>query len=307
MKITNFLLAASLGIFAMACNESQFPGYTKTEEGLYYQFHHDVDSGVAPVKGDYVTLDIIYKNQNDSIFMNSMEDNQQLVFPFPGVEAPGDIYSGISLMTPGDSASFVLSADSFFTHTAKQEMPPFITPGEMITLTVMLREVTSAADMQKKQLEAMKMEQEMSMVRAGEEKAIIEEYMTANNLKGVTQPSGLVYIETKKGTGTQAAAGSNVKVNYTGRMMDGKVFDTSLEKVAQESGVYNPQRPYEPFSFTLGQGQVIMGWDEGLTLMKEGGKATLIVPSLLGYGPQGYGPIEANSILIFDVELIDVE
>ena len=97
----------------------------------------------------------------------------------------------------------------------------------------------------------------------------------------------------KEGTGKQPTASSVVKVHYTGKLVDGKVFDSSVQRG-------------EPIEFPLNQ--VILGWTEGLQLMKEGGKATLYIPSKLGYGEQGVpGMIPANSTLIFDVELIEVK
>lgn len=119
-------------------------------------------------------------------------------------------------------------------------------------------------------------------------------FLTENAKKsGVqTTASGLQYKVTKQGTGKQPAASSVVTVHYTGKLLDGKVFDSSVERG-------------EPIEFPLNQ--VIPGWTEGLQLMKEGGKATLYIPSQLAYGEQGVpGTIPANSTLVFDVELIKV-
>jgi FKBP-type peptidyl-prolyl cis-trans isomerase len=107
--------------------------------------------------------------------------------------------------------------------------------------------------------------------------------------------SGLEYIELEAGTGVQAEAGKTVDVHYTGKLQDGKVFDSSHAR-----GV--------PISFRLGVGQVIKGWDEGIALMKVGGKAQLIIPPDLGYGASGAGGvIPPNATLVFDVELVEVK
>ncbi|UIP25205.1 FKBP-type peptidyl-prolyl cis-trans isomerase [Acinetobacter towneri] len=122
-----------------------------------------------------------------------------------------------------------------------------------------------------------------------------DSFLTENGKKaGVqTTASGLQYQVIKEGTGKQPTASSVVKVHYTGKLVDGKVFDSSVQRG-------------EPIEFPLNQ--VITGWTEGLQLMKEGGKATLYIPSQLGYGEQGVpGMIPANSTLIFDVELIEVK
>jgi peptidylprolyl isomerase len=109
-----------------------------------------------------------------------------------------------------------------------------------------------------------------------------------------TTPSGLQYIVIEEGTGDKPEKGKKVKVHYTGKLEDGTVFDSSVKR-----GV--------PIEFTLGVGQVIKGWDEGIADMKESGKRQLIIPPDLGYGPNGYPPvIPPNSTLIFDVELVEV-
>ncbi len=108
--------------------------------------------------------------------------------------------------------------------------------------------------------------------------------------------SGLYYIETEAGIGVQAVAGDTVHVHYEGRLLSGYKFDSS----------WDDGTPYE---FTLGKGEVIQGWDEAIALMKEGGRAKLIIPSELAYGASGSGSgvIQPYSTLIFYVELVDVE
>ena len=107
--------------------------------------------------------------------------------------------------------------------------------------------------------------------------------------------SGLEYIEVEAGTGAQAVAGKVVRVHYTGKFPDGKVFDSSIPRG-------------EPIEFPLGAGRVIKGWDEGIALMKVGGKAQLVIPPHLGYGERGAGGvIPPNATLVFDVELVEVK
>jgi FKBP-type peptidyl-prolyl cis-trans isomerase len=103
--------------------------------------------------------------------------------------------------------------------------------------------------------------------------------------------SGLKYQDVKVGTGAVAKDGDTVSVQYTGYLLDGTVFDSSLK-----TGT--------PFSFQLGGHQVIQGWDQGVAGMKEGGQRKLIIPSDLAYGPGGQGPIPPNATLVFDVELL---
>jgi peptidylprolyl isomerase len=113
-------------------------------------------------------------------------------------------------------------------------------------------------------------------------------------MEQIVTPSGLKYIDEVVGTGESPTKGKPVKVHYTGRLTDGKKFDSSVDRG-------------DPFVFSIGVGQVIKGWDEGVMSMKVGGKRQLIIPPDLGYGARGAGgAIPPNAELIFDVELLGV-
>lgn len=113
--------------------------------------------------------------------------------------------------------------------------------------------------------------------------------------KTITTKSGLSYKILKAGTGAAAKSGDTVVVHYTGKLTDGKKFDSSLDR-------------NKPFTFPLGAGRVIKGWDEGIAGMKVGEKRVLTIPAKLGYGARGAGNvIPPNAVLVFDVELLKIQ
>ncbi len=114
--------------------------------------------------------------------------------------------------------------------------------------------------------------------------------------EGVKTPDGLVYWDIRVGNGETAKEGSHVRVHYTGWLTTGKKFDSSVD-----AG--------KPFDFTIGNGEVIKGWEEGVAGMRVGGKRQLRIPPALGYGAEGTpgGPIPPNATLIFDIQLLGVQ
>ncbi|TSD64186.1 peptidylprolyl isomerase [Inquilinus sp. KBS0705] len=203
------------------------------------------------------------------------------------------------MLANNDSAIVKVPVDSVFKgHEA--EMPPFFKKGGFIDFTLKIVKVQSLTEAIAERNEA------LAKLKANEGIAA-DAYIKSHNLAPVTTASGLKYIVKVAGTKPKPQPGDTVYVNYTGRTLAGKVFDTSIEADAKAAGVYNPDRPYEPLTFAVGTQRVIAGWDEGLMLLNEGSKATFIVPSALAYGEQGSGPdIGPNATLLFDLELVKV-
>ncbi len=116
----------------------------------------------------------------------------------------------------------------------------------------------------------------------------------AATTEATTTASGLQYIDMAVGGGATAEAGKNVVVHYTGYLTNGFKIDSSVDRDAA-------------YEFPLGVSRVVKGWDQGIAGMKVGGKRKLIIPPALGYGASDYGPIPGNSVLVFDIELLDVK
>jgi FKBP-type peptidyl-prolyl cis-trans isomerase len=132
-----------------------------------------------------------------------------------------------------------------------------------------------------------------------EEQKSIQEFLARNNITTPPTESGLYYLEKTVGEGLQPVDSDTVSINYIASYLNGVVFDTNIEEVAQDNGIYNPTRDYVPYVFVKGSLSTIEGVNEGVGYMKEGGEAILIIPSKLAYND--YTP------LVFYVELLEVK
>ncbi len=294
MKKNIYLLVlAIVAISLSSC--SKYRGYDKTENGLYYKFYSQSEDAQKPQMGDVLTLTLVYKTDKDSI----LEDSRLKPYPFMLIlresQYKGDIYDGLSMMHLGDSVSFILRADSFYMATAGfPELPAFVTPDMMLYFDCKLAEIKPRAQFEKEMAEMQKKYAEEMEVNKDAEPELIKKYVTDNNIKAKPTASGLYYVEVTKGTGAQAANGMSCTMHYKGSLLDGRVFDSSEGK--------------EPFTFKLGEGQVIKGWDEGVAKMKVGGKAKFVIPSTIAYGEKGAGQqIPPYAPLVFEVELLDAK
>lgn len=287
-KIAFYALSSALCTLFFACNDAApIPGFDKSPGGLIYKIHETNSQARKVQAGDIITLNLIYKNSDDSIIFNT-NDRGGMQLRVDSAIYAGDISEGFLMLHEGDSATFITSADSFFQKIVMAELPPFVKPGTNLTFELRVTEVKSLEELR---AEADKMAAEM----AEKEKENILQYVAENAITTEPKPSGLYYIETKKGKGAKAEPGKTVRVHYTGTLLDGTKFDSSVDR-------------NEPFEFTLGQGMVIKGWDEAISYMQVGGTAKLIIPSFLGYGEQQRGPlITPFSTLVFEVELIEVK
>ncbi len=132
--------------------------------------------------------------------------------------------------------------------------------------------------------------------KATDEK-LLQEFFTKKHITPSKTPLGVYYTISKEGTGNKILAGETVSLNYTGRLLDGTVFDSNTDPAFHHT---------DPLIFEVGKGLVIKGYDKGVQLLKRGAVATLYIPSGLAYGERTKPQIPANSILVFDVEVLDV-
>ena len=135
---------------------------------------------------------------------------------------------------------------------------------------------------------------------------LIQDYVEENNLDAIVHSSGLHLVRTKVGEGDSAINGQILTVDYVGRFLDGTVFDTSIDSVAEAEGVFDETKTYEPLVFKLGARNVIAGWDIAFRYFAEGSEGILLVPSYLAYGTSGRGSIPPNTVLLFEVKLLSI-
>ncbi|TAG56860.1 MAG: peptidylprolyl isomerase [Cytophagales bacterium] len=264
--------------------------YETTPTGLKYLFYEDKEGEKAKLD-DLLMLNfemIAKNNGKDTVLKNTWKDGQPVPIVVQKSTFKGSLEEGLMMLSAGDSASFQVNADSIFMKTFGAMRPPFIDSASAITFNMKVIKIQSREDYSKEQQKIM--EEKTSSQKVIDDK-LIQDYIAQNNLTAQSTGSGLFYVISKPGKGPNAVPGKMVSVNYTGMLLDGTVFDSSTGRA--------------PIEFQLGMGQVIPGWDEGLALLNTGAQAKLIIPSRLGYGPmQMSEKIPANSILIFDVELV---
>ncbi len=286
MKNLKILIACLL--FASFAQAQKAVKYSKSKTtGLSYVMHKS-NKGPKLKLDDVVTLNLKYITSKDSLVFDSWKMGKPIQLKIAKSSFKGDLMDGLTLLTVGDSASFLINADSLFTKTFAAPRPAFIDSSSYLTFTVKVISTTTEAALKAEELKA---EKENAM----KENEMIAKYIAEKQITPSKSSSGLMYIISEPGTGEQAQAGKTVKVHYTGRLLDGTKFDSSLDR-------------NDPIEFKLGQGMVIKGWDEGIALLKVGGKALLIIPSNLAYGSRGAGGvIPPFSPLTFEVELVSVQ
>jgi FKBP-type peptidyl-prolyl cis-trans isomerase len=245
---------------------------------------------------DIITFHVIQKTAKDSILFSSYTAGSPVQVR---VQPEGDLMDVFPLLAEKDSALVKISTDSIFKNNEAQR-PPFLPKGSFISCLIKIERVQSLD-------EAISERKAMMDGLAAKETADMNKYIADKGLSLTTTASGLKYRITSPSIKRKPVAGDSVQVNYTGRTVEGKVFDSSIEADAKAGGLVQPGRTYEPIAFRVGQGMVIPGWDEGLLLLGEGAKATFVIPSKLAYGERGAGEdIKPFNTLIFDVQLVKV-
>jgi FKBP-type peptidyl-prolyl cis-trans isomerase FkpA len=302
------ILGLSAIVFS-ACGQKDF---VTTETGLEYAKVR-TGSGERPNDGEFLMMHVAYYDANENKMFASADRGGAL--PLNYIDSVftnnGSLEESFKLCEKGDSLILKIPAKTIFAESFKRPLPDSIQAESIITVYLGVENIFTQEEFQTYKAEQAQKAREKAEAASKEQvildTKIIEDYLTENGIEALATEEGLRYVITQEGTGEKPANGNTVVVNYTGKLIDGTMFDSSVEEDAKAGGVYSEGRDYnKPFEFALGQGRVIKGWDIGIALLNKGAKATLYIPSSLGYGARGAGAkIGPNSILIFDVELVD--
>jgi FKBP-type peptidyl-prolyl cis-trans isomerase len=290
-----FLYALGLSLLGTAASAQVT---TITPKGAQYQiFTHN--TGPKIKQDDIITFNVVERTDKDSVLFNSYTTGHPIQIKIQPSQNVADLMDIFPLLSAKDSAIVKVPVDSVF-KGHETERPAYLSAKGYISFAIKVEKVQSLAEaIAERNAGIAKMQQN--------ELVIADKYIADNKLAVKATPSGLKYVITQPSTGRKPVAGDTLLVNYTGRTLNGKVFDSSIKSVAQAGGLNQPGRNYEPIKVVVGQGQVIPGWDEGLLLLNQGSKATFVIPSTLAYGAQGAGEdIAPFSTLVFDVELVKV-
>jgi FKBP-type peptidyl-prolyl cis-trans isomerase FkpA len=273
------LLIATATLFS--CGE---PKFKKLKSGIEYKIVKKGKSGKKAAIGNMINMHVQTMLKDSVLFSTYKTNNNEPALAQVTKPAHnGDIMGAIAELSEGDSAIIQITTDSLFQGGA---MPDFVKKGDVMKFIVKVVSVKTEEEFKKSQDEA-------ASKQNGIDDKLIQDFIATNSLKAEKTASGIYYVIEKSGNGKHATAADKVKVHYKGTLLDGTKFDSSYDKG-------------EPIEFPLSG--VIRGWTEGIPVFEEGGKGKLIIPSSLAYGqnPQPGSPIQPNSVLVFDIELIKI-
>jgi FKBP-type peptidyl-prolyl cis-trans isomerase FkpA len=288
MRTRILMLILFASVISITCDRfSKYPGYKKAGHGIYYQLLTMGEDSAKARTGDYITVNLTYLTLSDSVFFKG---TRKLQVNNPAYE--GAIDECFGMLSVEESAVFIIPADKFFSVTLQTALPRFIIQGSSLKVKIEMLEIQSQEDYIREK------EAFLSWIEdfGDYEKVILKQFISEEKLDVSPLPSGIYYLNLRPGTGKKVEQGDTITVNYEGRFLNGKFFDSTIKR-------------RQPFQFVYGtEWQVIKGLEEAIGMMYEGEKSLFILPSELGFGNQG----SSNSVippftsLIFEVEILKV-
>lgn len=285
MRILGFI--GILWIIIAGCDR-KYPGYSKTKTQIYYKLHSIGEEIKYPKPTDYITVSFTYKTITDSVFFSGHR-TFQLTLP----DFPGSIDECFMMLSPGDSATFIINADSLFKRTLETTLPSFIQPGSAMKVDIKMHDIRTMAEYERDKAEFLKWIEDFGEY----EKMVLSRYLTERKIRNIDSlQEGLYMLTTRKGNGQKIEKGNIVTIHYEGRFLDGKIFDSTRKRNM-------------PLEFVYGsEWQVIKGIENALAYMEELQKAIIILPSEQAWGSKGSstGIIPPFSTLVFELEVVKV-
>ena len=295
MKVATMIVAGAM--LLVSCNK----GFKDAGNGLSYKFEKQNKSAQQVKDGDVLVGEMTVKFDTTQTFSNVGHADRILQ-----ADPAFFLYDALVLMHVGDKAILAYEADSLAKFLQPNQMPPYYEKGKgmKIYYEISLQDIVTKDELEEEQnnyIAEMKERQE-------NEPEAIATYVSENNITVKPNDKGVYVVIKKKGTGAKVAAGRTVSMNYTGRLLDGTMFDSSVESDAIQGGIQQAGRTYEPLTYVVGQMRLIPGWEESVMGMPEGTIMQVVMPSAQAYGPQGAGKdIPPYSPLVFDIEIVSVK
>jgi FKBP-type peptidyl-prolyl cis-trans isomerase len=270
--------------------------FSTTSSGLQYKLIKDSVGVIYPETGGFITFWFEMQTSSDSIYDSQFSDPNPVGMPTPTVKHKQRIEEGFLLLTEGDSAVFLLNADSLYQNTFFRAVPEYIPANSTIQMIVKMSKVYSKHFVDSVMaVETKEVEDKIATKRIAyiKDSIVIQEYLTKHKLKGVATTGGVYVVKraSSKKKNPYIVRGEIAEAAYIGKLLiEGSEFDRS------------PQGTY--FEFTVGIAEVIKGWDYAFQILKLGEKALILIPSGLAYGATGAGEaIPPNAPLLYEVEI----
>lgn len=289
MKYSKIFFIAILAFLISCSNDSSdFKGFSVTRTNIHYKLISLGDGSTKAKPTDFVTILVAYRTTNDSLFFHGVR-----TFQLTEPQFPGSIDECFTMLAKGDSATFYISADDFFTKTIETSTPKFITPESFLRVDILMLDILDEKYYQREKEIFLHWIEDFGDY----EKIILRQYIEEQDLTYENTVSGLHYVPLTKGHGRQIQVGDTITVHYEGKFFNGKYFDSTRKR-------------NEPFQFVYGQKwQVIPGLEEAIGMMYPGEKSLFIIPSYIAFGQGGSstGIVPAFTPVVFEVEIVEVK
>lgn len=285
-QIRNTIFTAIIVTSVFVFNACKRDGYLVTQSGLHYNLITKKD-GSKPKIGDILQMHLIYKNMKDSVIYDSKIIGDSFLIELTKPTFVGGLEEGFAMLSEGDSASFLVSADSIFDKLFRQPLPTFIHKGDKLKFEVRLVKIIDKKEFIESQQKKNEQSKKHNLLE-------IENFLAQNNIQANPVDEGFYYVSFNEGQGTSPKKGDIVTVSFTGKTLEGQVFEStkSINK---------------PFQFIVGNTEIPNVLNIAVANMKVGGLSRIILSSDRSKGMFGVEKLPANTSVIYDIELIKID